>query len=372
MISIIIDEMNKRQKITNEYVKCLVEAKGWELLNSNYKNPKSILQIKCDKKHIFSTSYNSFAGSKGCPVCAKNKTHTYEEIKAAVEKKNWVLLDKEIKNTLQKINCICDKGHHISVQWQNIRDNQRCAACCGNQKYTIEYVREVLKNKNWELLSNEYISNQGKLICKCNNDHIIETSFSRIVQNIGCKYCVGGGRFEFDFIKKYIENYGFKILSDSYLNAGTKLKLQCPKGHIIDMSFRTFKNNHKAGICPICSIRYSEKTILKFLNEHTKYEWKSVFPSWLKYKKRNCQIDAYCEELKVGIEIQGRQHFEFPNYWHKTKRDFIDQQLRDQFKKDKCKELKVKLLEIKTFEFYKNTDKMLEALLKLLLDNSII
>jgi len=120
--------MLKRIKITNSIIKSLVEKHGWQLINCDYKNPQSIVEIKCDKGFIFLTTYDSLRKVKSCPACSKNKKISFEIIKVAAEKKNWTLLDTEIYNS-QYINCVCDKGHKICVPWSNLRDNHQCIVC---------------------------------------------------------------------------------------------------------------------------------------------------------------------------------------------------------------------------------------------------
>lgn len=67
--------------------------------------------------------------------------------------------------------------------------------------------------------------------------------------------------------------------------------------------------------------------------------------------KRPLQIDLYNEKKRLGFECQGNQHYEFPNYWHKTYEEYIAQIVRDQCKYDLCVVLEITLVRIPyTFE----------------------
>lgn len=77
-------------------------------------------------------------------------------------------------------------------------------------------------------------------------------------------------------------------------------------------------------------------------------QFPSVRPSFLKNPKtgRNLELDGYNDRLKVAFEYNGRQHYEFPNTFHKTKEDFDKQVKRDIFKERKCKEHGINLISI--------------------------
>lgn len=63
-------------------------------------------------------------------------------------------------------------------------------------------------------------------------------------------------------------------------------------------------------------------------------------------KNFNMEIDCFDEELRLGIEVQGRQHYEFVPYFHKTKADFQNQQYRDELKRRMCKDNRIVLIEV--------------------------
>ena len=60
--------------------------------------------------------------------------------------------------------------------------------------------------------------------------------------------------------------------------------------------------------------------------------------------KRNLELDLYNDSLKLGIEYNGIQHYEYTKRFHKTYSDFRRQQERDALKKQLCKENEVTLI----------------------------
>lgn len=63
-----------------------------------------------------------------------------------------------------------------------------------------------------------------------------------------------------------------------------------------------------------------------------------VRPNFLKNPEtgRNLELDMYNDSLKIAVEYNSSQHYVFPNTFHKTYEEFINQVRRDQFKVETC------------------------------------
>jgi hypothetical protein len=61
----------------------------------------------------------------------------------------------------------------------------------------------------------------------------------------------------------------------------------------------------------------------------------------------NLELDLYNEELNLGIEYNGVQHYKFNSFMHKDSNDrFQNQQYRDLIKKDLCEKKGIKLITV--------------------------
>jgi hypothetical protein len=71
-------------------------------------------------------------------------------------------------------------------------------------------------------------------------------------------------------------------------------------------------------------------------------------PIWLQNPNSGycLELDLYCDELKLAIEYQGKQHYVFIPYFHKDNSDFKKQQIRDSIKKELCVKNNVNLITI--------------------------
>jgi hypothetical protein len=61
---------------------------------------------------------------------------------------------------------------------------------------------------------------------------------------------------------------------------------------------------------------------------------------------QNLEIDLYNDELKLGVEINGNQHYKFTPFFQKNKEAFYNQRYRDEMKKDKCAKNGITLIEV--------------------------
>lgn len=73
-----------------------------------------------------------------------------------------------------------------------------------------------------------------------------------------------------------------------------------------------------------------------------------VRPNFLKNPEtgRNLELDMYNDDLKIAVEYSGIGHYVYPNPFHKTKEEFINQIRRDQYKVDTCDQNGVYLITV--------------------------
>jgi hypothetical protein len=60
----------------------------------------------------------------------------------------------------------------------------------------------------------------------------------------------------------------------------------------------------------------------------------------------NLEIDCFNRELRLGVEYQGSQHYEYTPFFHKSKEAFHNQKYRDEMKRVKCRENRIILIEV--------------------------
>ena len=114
------------------------------------------------------------------------------------------------------------------------------------KKLTLEYVRNKFEEKGWTLLSTEYKNAHTLLDYVCDKGHKHSIQWANFQQGFGCPDCHFEHlselkRMSYEEVKEYIEDQGYKLLSNTYKNAHQKLEIECPDGHIFKMNFDKFK-----------------------------------------------------------------------------------------------------------------------------------
>ncbi len=87
-----------------------------------------------------------------------------------------------------------------------------------------------------------------------------------------------------------------------------------------------------------------------FLETYFRQPFGKVRPNFLNNDvtggRFNMEIDCYNENLKLGVEYNGRQHYEYTPHFHPTKDAFYNQKYRDKLKRIYCNERGITLIEI--------------------------
>lgn len=183
------------------------------------------------------------------------KKFTYEEVKEYIEQFGYALLSKEYKNNRTKLLVRCPKGHEYEVTFSEFHRGRRCPKCYNEhrgecQKLTYEEVKKYIESFGYKLLSDEYINSLTKLLIKCPLGHEFEMRYGGFQQGSRCPKCKGVAKKSYEEVKDYIESFGYELLSDKYRNTKEKLKLKCPKGHEFEMRYHNFKDHGQR--CPYC------------------------------------------------------------------------------------------------------------------------
>jgi len=137
---------------------------GYKLLSTEYINNHTKLEFLCDKGHKFYMVWNHFKDGHKCPECKRlSKLYNFKYIKEQVSilEPNYELLSTEYIGAMKKLKFKCDKGHIYKTTWASFHHGNRCPECYYEslrKNYTPEqltrmygYKRAVmqLSNKNY-------------------------------------------------------------------------------------------------------------------------------------------------------------------------------------------------------------------------------
>jgi len=252
-----------------KYLNCelLCENEGWNGTQEKY-------DFRCGCGNIFNRVYsNAQQGKILCSDCSKELNDLnnvlrlkYEDVKYFVEiesNSNCKLLSMEYINNSTNMLFRCSCGEEFITTYSSFKDkNQRhCKSCSTDiliNKLNLGYdfVKQYIEIYNCRLLSKTYKNNHEHLQIECLTcNHIFPNTFDCFRSSkhkcpeCAIKATIGLNSFTTEFVREYIFNEGYKLLSE-YKNCDTDLKLMCPKGHIFYMDFYHFKNRSQR--CKVC------------------------------------------------------------------------------------------------------------------------
>ena len=198
------------------------------------------------------------------------KKLTIEKVKEYIEKEGYNLLSDTYINNKTKLEMQCPEGHKLKMIFNSFQTGNRCCICFGKKKFTYEYVKEQFEKEGYKLLSDTYVDNITKLKVQCPEGHKFGIRLNHFKTGIRCAECAGNKKHTYEFVKVQIEKEGYEILSKEYKNNETKLQLQCPKGHKMEMKWSSFNRGER---CPICweeqSFSKPEKEVLEIVKSFT-------------------------------------------------------------------------------------------------------
>ncbi len=271
---------------------------------------------------------------------AKQKRKRYptiEDMQIMAAKKNGKCKSTVYVDSQTHLIWECDQHHEWPATPNTIQRGRWCPECAkinnpGNSKHTIEDAKAFAKTKNGECLSNEYVSSSKPLIWRCKEGHEWPATFHSVKGGSWCTKCFQlnvAGRYHADTLENMqliASKRGGKCLAAEYKNSITPIPWQCAEGHI----WMNAPYHIKAGQwCPDCMSFRGERTYRAFISHIMQKHFVKIRPEWL----GGLEIDGYNEELQMGFEFQGVQHFKFTPMFHDTPEDLIKQQERDVRKK---------------------------------------
>jgi predicted nucleic acid-binding Zn-ribbon protein len=318
---------------------------------------------------------------QGCPHCKidklkKNKIKTQEQVIKDFKNVHgdWYDYSKVVYvNSRTKVCIICPIHGEF---WQRPSDHlsgNGCPHCASNkvkkmntktQEQIVKEFREV-HGDFYDYSKVEYV-NWGTKVCIICPIHgeFWQTPHVHL-RGSGCPHCGGNLKLTKEvFVERSILVHGdfYDYSKVEYVNWGTKVCIICPDHG----EFWQTPGDHLSGNgCPHCNKSNLENNTKEILNENNiNFIQNYRGFDWLKNIKR-LELDFYLIDYSIGIECQGRQHFESVKGWGGDE-GLEKTQYRDNIKKQLCEEHGVNL-------FYINYDDNVEEKMKeifLLLENN--
>ena len=134
------------------------------------------MKMDCPSGHPMSISFNRWKYRKGsgCSVCAKKLKPVNKLsngfVKQELLKEGYTLLSKYTRSN-EPFEFKCNKGHYSNITWNNWKQGHRCRICANNVRMTLSRIKIALDKEGYILLSEQYINAHSKIKVRCNKGH---------------------------------------------------------------------------------------------------------------------------------------------------------------------------------------------------------
>ncbi len=185
---------------------------------------------------------------------------TYEEVKQYFEDHDCELLETEYKNskTLMRYRCDCGNPDICKIIFSSFKNGSRCIICGGREKHTFEFVYNYFKERKCKLLETEYLNARTKMRyeCDCGNSDC-KIRFDSFKSGGRCIDCSGNKikkklSHSYEHVYNYFKKYDCKMLDKVYTNVHKKIRFRCPCTRVDYITFNKFQTK-KYKCCSECT-----------------------------------------------------------------------------------------------------------------------
>jgi hypothetical protein len=345
-----------------EFIKNAINKHGnkYDYSKTKYKGYNTKTTFICDVHGEFlQTPTHHLQTIIACFKCSRNNRTTGKEnfVKKAIlvhgNKYNYDKVD--YKTTHTKVIITCRIHGNFEQTPSGHLSGHTCKKCARNGMKTLEqFIGDAIKvHKNiYNYSKVDYKGGHTKITIICKIHGEFKQTPSDHLRESGCKKCISTRKTKEQFINDAIALHGNKYDYNNvdYETTHVKVTITCK----IHGDFEQAPSGHLVGKgCRKCLYK-NETMCIEHLEKLADCELTKCRPKFL----NGLELDGYNEGMKLGIEYNGRQHYENIDYFHRSEKDFESQKERDHIKKELCKQNGIYLIIIPYW--VKNTNSYIE------------
>jgi hypothetical protein len=348
-----------KKKTLEEVIADFRKAHGdrYDYSKVEYVNAKTKVLIICQDHGEFWQRPGCHKKGRGCAECGGTNLLTTQQVIKKFRKIHGERYDYSkiiYKNAKNSVKIICPEHGCFIQNAHSHMKGRGCPKCANNVKKTNkEILHEFRKihGERYDYSKVDYNGSLKKIIITCPEHGDFEQIAIQHKRGNGCPKCSGvckktNKEILHEFRKIHGERYDYSKVD--YKNTHSKIIIVCP----VHGEFNQTRHSHRRGQgCPKCNDLKSEPLFREVLEEvmsrFGKFEFPKIRPDWLKNPEtgKSLEIDCFNEELEIGFELQGAQHYKPIKHWGGEKA-FARTIRRDNHKLTECRKRGVYLFKI--------------------------
>ncbi|MFX0101913.1 MAG: hypothetical protein ACFFCS_20275 [Candidatus Hodarchaeota archaeon] len=173
---------------------------------------------------------------------------------------NSKLLSKTYVNNKTPIEIQCENGHRFTIYPVKLYRGSWCTECYLNDKRLgIDFLRKFIEGKGGRLISNSYKNLKTKIDVLCDKNHLFSATPDNLIYgNTWCPECNGIKKLNLDVIQEHVQKREGILISKNYVNIMMKLEIKCKNGHVFTVTARDLIHSNSW-----CSECYGNKPLTR-------------------------------------------------------------------------------------------------------------
>lgn len=229
---------------TIEDMSALAKSRGGRCLSEEFLNFHVPLRWRCAKGHEWMAAPNSVV-SRGrregtwCPDCTHERLRgkkrpdapTIDDMRRLARSRGGRCTSEFYINARTDLQWACAKGHTWTAKPPNVQRGSWCPFCAGKAPRTLGDMQELAAIWYGRCLSEQFQNMQSPVNWICSEGHEFTALPRNVLRGHWCPHCVRNAPGSLDKMRCIAAEHGGTCLSTRYVNAHSRLKWRCARGH---------------------------------------------------------------------------------------------------------------------------------------------
>ncbi len=172
-------------------------------------------------------------------------------------------LSDKYEGCTSKLLWVCKEGHQWKDTYLNLKANSKwCYQCKRSEEWQskLDELKAFATEKGGKCLTEKYINAKTKLKFECSKGHQwLALPINMYKHRVWCSQCRERKILSREYLNNLASEYGGEYLTKGKVYSVTRLDWKCKEGHLWKASIHTIR---KGGWCPVCVERKRGRKVI--------------------------------------------------------------------------------------------------------------